>query len=137
LDNLSIVDTLLLNPLVEKYDGRKRDGLLPMLHEAQAIYGWLPGEIQQIIGETLRVPLADIHGVVEFYTMFYNEPTAKRVIRVCEDPACYLANGAGVMAAIEAKLGLHSGQTRPRSPRLHSQGPARGREWSTSVFRRL
>lgn len=82
-----------------------------MLHEAQAIYGWLPGEVQQAIGETLRVPLADIHGVIEFYTMFYNEPTARRVIRVCEDPACYLAGGEAVMAAIEARLGLHAGET--------------------------
>ncbi len=111
MENLSIVDISLLTPLVEKYQGRKREALLPMLHEAQAIYGWLPNEVQQTIGETLRVPLADIHGVIEFYTMFYNEPTAKKVIRVCEDPACYLADGEAVMAAVEAKLGLKSGQT--------------------------
>lgn len=55
--------------------------------------------------------MADVHGVIEFYTMFYNEPTAKKVIRVCEDPACYLADGEAVMAAIEAKLGLKSGET--------------------------
>jgi NADH-quinone oxidoreductase subunit F len=105
------VDISLLTPLIEKYNGRKREALLPMLHGAQAVYGWLPGEVQQAIGETLRVPLADVHGVIEFYTMFYNEPTARKVVRVCEDPACYLAGGEGVMAAVEAKLGLRSGET--------------------------
>lgn len=82
-----------------------------MLHEAQALYGWLPEEIQEAIGQTLRVPLADVHGVIEFYTMFYNEPTAQKVIRVCEDPACYLADGEAVITAIEARLALHPGQT--------------------------
>ncbi|MEM7116373.1 MAG: NAD(P)H-dependent oxidoreductase subunit E [Chloroflexota bacterium] len=106
-----LVDLTLLTPILEKYNGRRREALLPMLHDAQTIYGWLPAGVQETIGQTLRVPLADIHGVVEFYTMFYSEPTAKRVIRVCEDPACSLANGKSVMQAIEAKLGLHHGET--------------------------
>jgi NADH:ubiquinone oxidoreductase subunit E len=107
VENLSIVDISVdissLAPVLEKYNGRKRDALLPMLHEAQAIYGWLPAEVQQAVGETLRVPLADVQGVIEFYTMFSNEPTARKVIRECEDPACYLAGGEGVMAAIEER----------------------------------
>ena len=108
--NLAI-DLTQLQPILDRYSGRHREALLPLLHEAQALYGWLPRTVLQAISQTLRVPLADIHGVVEFYTMFYNEPTAKRVIRVCEDPACYLANGEAVAAAIEARLGLHHGET--------------------------
>ncbi|MCA9933013.1 MAG: NAD(P)H-dependent oxidoreductase subunit E, partial [Anaerolineales bacterium] len=64
-------DLTLLTPLLERYNGRSRDALLPLLHDAQALYGWLPREVQEAISRTLRVPLADIHGVVEFYTMFY------------------------------------------------------------------
>jgi NADH-quinone oxidoreductase subunit F len=105
------IDLALLNPILEKYEGLNRAALLPLLHEAQEIYGWLPREVQMAIGKTLRVPLADIHGVIEFYTMFYNQPTARRVIRVCEDPACTLAGNAQVMAAIEAETGLKHGQT--------------------------
>ncbi len=104
-------DLTLLDPILEKYNGRRREALLPILHDAQAVYGWLPRDVQTAIGNTLRVPLADIHGVIEFYTMFYNEPTAKRVIRVCEDSACSHAGGKAVMAAIEAKLGLHHNET--------------------------
>ena len=104
-------DLSLLEPILEKYNGRKRDALLPMLHDTQAVYGWLPRAVQEAIGKTLRVPLADIHGVIEFYTMFYGEPTAKRVIRVCEDSACSHRGGKEVMAAIEAQLGLHHNET--------------------------
>jgi NADH-quinone oxidoreductase subunit F len=94
-----------------RYNGRSRAALLPLLHEAQALYGWLPPDVQQAISRTLRVPLADIHGVIEFYTMFYNKPTAKRVIRICEDPACHLADGGAFGRAVEAELGLQHGQT--------------------------
>ena len=105
------VDLTPLQTILEKYNGRSRDALLPLLHKAQALYGWLPREVQEAIGQTLRVPLADIHGVIEFYTMFYNEPTAKRVIRVCEGVSCQLSGSKSVMAAMEAKLGLRHGET--------------------------
>ena len=108
---LSSVDISFLAPLVEQYNGRNRSSLLPFLHQAQDLYGWLPREVLETIGKTLRVPLAEIHGVVEFYTMFYTEPTAKRVIRVCEDLACTRAGAQQVMDTISDKLGLHHGET--------------------------
>ena len=95
------IDMTALEPILKRYRGRGRESLLPLLHEAQVINGWLPPEIQEAIGETLRVPLSDIHGVVEFYSMFYNEPMGKRVIRVCNDPACHMAGGPAVRLAIE------------------------------------
>ncbi len=107
----SSIDIELLNPILEKYKNHKRDSLLPMLHEAQALYGWLPEQVQEAISENFRIPLADIHGVIEFYTMFYNKPTAKRVIRICEGTSCHLAGSAAVMEAIESKLGLSHGET--------------------------
>jgi NADH-quinone oxidoreductase subunit F len=81
-----------------------------MLHEAQAVYGWLPAEVQTAVSKTLRVPLADIHGVIEFYTMFYNRPMAKRVIRVCEDAACQLASCEAIHTSVSQKLGLQHGE---------------------------
>ena len=66
------IDLTLLESVLVRYHGRSRSALLPLLHEAQAIYGWLPREVQEAVSRTLRVPLADVHGVVEFYAMFYN-----------------------------------------------------------------
>ncbi|MEW5987061.1 MAG: NAD(P)H-dependent oxidoreductase subunit E [Chloroflexota bacterium] len=105
------VDLNLLKPYLDQVAPRGRTMLLPALHQAQSLYGWLPAAVQEAIGQALRVPLAEVHGVVEFYSMFYNEPTARRVVRVCEDPACHLAGAGAVMAAIEAQLGLRPGQT--------------------------
>ena len=107
----STVDLTRLQPVLEKYNGRFREALLPMLHDAQAIYGWLPREVQTAVGETLRVPLAEIHGVIEFYTMFYNQPTSRRVIRICEDPACSMSGAHAVIEAVETLLGLSNGET--------------------------
>jgi NADH-quinone oxidoreductase subunit F len=125
------IDLAPLQKVLEKYNGRSanengRSLLLPLLHEAQAIYGWLPREVQQAIGQTLRVPLADIHGVIEFYTMFYNEPTAKRVIRVCDDVACRLAGSDGFAAALEDRLGLQPGQTSPDGSVTYERVPCLG-----------
>ncbi len=105
------IDMTALEPILNRYRGRGRESLLPLLHEAQTIHGWLPPEMQEAIGETLRVPLSDIHGVAEFYSMFYNEPMGKRVIRVCNDPACHMAGGPAVRLAIEERLGLKPGET--------------------------
>ncbi len=104
------IDLTLLEPVLGKYHGRRRDALLPLLHDAQAIYGWLPGEVQTAVSNTLRVPLADVHGVIEFYTMFYNEPMARRVIRVCEDVACQLAGCEAIHQAVSDQLGLLPGE---------------------------
>lgn len=104
-------DMALLTPVLEKYHNRTREALLPMLHDAQALYGWLPREVQVAISHCLRVPLADIHGVIEFYTMFYNRPMAKRVIRMCEGTSCELVGSGPVIDAVEAKLGLAHGES--------------------------
>lgn len=119
-------DLTLLTPLLERYNGRSRDALLPLLHEAQALYGWLPREVQEAVSRTLRVPLADVHGVIEFYTMFYNKPTSRRVIRVCDDIACRLRGSADFIAALEARLGLHNGETSPDGSVTYERVPCLG-----------
>jgi NADH-quinone oxidoreductase subunit F len=121
-----VPDISLLQPVLDKYTGRSREALLPLLHEVQSVIGWLPGDVQTEIGKILNVPLADVHGVIEFYTMFYNEPTARRVIRICEDPACYLANGEAVMQALEAQLGLYHGETNAEGSITYEHVPCLG-----------
>jgi NADH-quinone oxidoreductase subunit F len=76
-----------------------RSGLLPALHAAQALYGWIAEPVAAEISRTLNVPLADIHGVIEFYSMFYNEPIGQTIVRVCTDPACSTRNADEVLAA--------------------------------------
>lgn len=96
---------------LDQVSSQGRSMLLPALHEAQKLYGWVPREVQDEISKALRVPLADIHGVIEFYTMFYNQPTAKRVIRICDGPACRLAGVDEVIESLESNLNLAHGET--------------------------
>ena len=126
MDSEGTVELALMQPVIEKYSSRKREALLPMLHDTQDIYGWLPREIQERIGETLRVPLAEIHGVIEFYSMYYNHPTAKRVVRMCEDPACYLKGVDEVMEALQKETGLEPGESNPELTLTYEKVPCLG-----------
>ncbi len=95
--------TLDLTPLrstLQRYAPQGRAALLPALHAAQAIYGHLPEPVAAEIGRALRVPLADVYGVIDFYAMFYREPMGRTIIRVCGDPACALVHGEAVLDAV-------------------------------------
>ena len=102
-----------LHTAIEPYIPLGRSGLLPALHAAQKIHGWVSEETASVIAKTLRVPLADVHGVIEFYSLFYNVPTAKRVIRVCTDVACALRGGDKILGGLRKQHGLDPGQTHP------------------------
>lgn len=100
-----------LKPAIEFYIPMGRSGLLPALHAAQKIYGWISEPVAAEIAQSLRVPLADVHGVIEFYSLFYNEPTSRHVIRVCTDVACALKGADNVLNQLCSQHGLAAGQT--------------------------
>jgi NADH-quinone oxidoreductase subunit F len=105
------IDLEPLIPAIRSYIPMGRLGLLPALHAAQKIYGWLPEPVAAEVARSLRVPLADVHGVIEFYSLFYNEPIGKRVIRVCTDQACALKGGDAVLHHLCSHHRLEPGQT--------------------------
>jgi NADH-quinone oxidoreductase subunit F len=105
------INLSLLKPAIEPYLPLGRPGLLPALHAAQKIYGWLPQDVASEIAKLLRVPLAEVHGVIEFYSLFYNEPIAKHVTRICTDVACALKNADGILDHLCAHHRLKPGQT--------------------------
>ncbi len=100
-----------LKPAIESFIPLGRSGLLPALHAAQKIYGWISEPVAVEIARALRVPLADVHGVIEFYSLFYNKPTSRHVIRVCTDVACALKGGKDVLNHLCSHHGLEAGRT--------------------------
>jgi NADH-quinone oxidoreductase subunit F len=90
-------DRTLIKQLIEPYVPLGRSGLLPALQAAQKLQGWLSEPIAQEVASILRVPLADVHGVIEFYTMLYNKPVGRRIRSVCTDLACALRGGQQVL----------------------------------------
>lgn len=96
-----------LESILSPYAGRNRDALLPVLWEIQTHFGHINADIVHEISHVLRVPATEIYGVIEFYSLFHTKPTGKRVIRVCTDPSCGLANADGVMDSLCKQVGTH------------------------------
>jgi NADH-quinone oxidoreductase subunit F len=86
-------------------------GLLPALQFAQSLYGHIPAAAAAEIGQALGVPLADVHGVIEFYALLYREPVGRTIVRVCTDPSCALRGADDVLAAACSKAGVALGET--------------------------
>jgi len=108
-------DLSLLDPILFDHAPGGRAHLLPTLLEAQRLYGHVPEPVAEAIGRALRVPLADIYGVLEFYTMLYSQPAGRRIVRVCTSPMCSRLGGE---SAVEAAACLaHTGVFRPTSLR--------------------
>ena len=88
-----------------------RPGLLPALHAAQEIYGWISESVAETIGRTFKVPLADVFGVIDFYTMLYSKPVGRTIVRVCGDPSCSIAGAKEVLDNACEYLGVKPDET--------------------------
>lgn len=95
--------------VIEKYKGTE-GALIPTLHEAQEIYGYLPVEVQQIISDGLGISMAEIYGVVTFYTQFTTNPKGRYKIAVCLGTACYVKGSGDILEKIMEKLGIGVGE---------------------------
>lgn len=66
--------------IIKKYKGKK-GALIPVLHEVQELYGYLPLSVQKKVSEGLDIPLSEIYGVITFYTQFSLKPEANIIFR--------------------------------------------------------
>ena len=90
-----------LAPLKSALEEMKgRSALLPALHAAQNLYGYVPEPVAALVANSLGVPLADVYGVIDFYTMLYKEPVGEVIVRVCGDPSCALQGSDAVTKAL-------------------------------------
>jgi NADH-quinone oxidoreductase subunit F len=90
-----------LAPLRRALKGMEaRSALLPALQEAQKLYGYLPEPVAGEVASALKVPLADVYGVIDFYSMLYKEPVGETIVRVCGDPSCALFGSDEVIEAL-------------------------------------
>ena len=90
----------------------KRAALLPLLYLAQDEYGgWLPRAALEEVAGILDLDPTDVFAVSEFYSLFYNEPVGKFVLRFCTDLPCALVGADDLYATLLQKLGLEKGGT--------------------------
>ena len=90
-----------------------RGALIPVLHEAQELYGYLPMGVQKKVAKGLNVSLADVYGVVTFYTQFSLNPKGKYKVNVCLGTACYVKGAGQIYDKISEILKIKSGECTP------------------------
>ena len=98
--------------VIEKYKGIK-GATMPILQEAQAIYGYLPIEVQKIIADRTGIALEEIYGVVSFYAQFKLNPDGEVAIAVCLGTACYVKGSGDIIEEFSKQLDLPVGSTSP------------------------
>jgi len=99
-----------MQKLFDQYRDYK-GGLIPVLQEAQNIYGYLPKEAMQQIAKELRMPFSKVYGVATFYAQFHMKPRGRNIIRVCLGTACHVRGGAKIFEAVKDHLGVGDGET--------------------------
>ena len=92
-------------------DHKEQPGaLMPVLQQAQEIYGYLPYEVQKMISDELDVPMEKIYGVATFYSQFNLYPKGQYKISVCLGTACYVKGSGDIYNKLMDILGIAGGQ---------------------------
>ncbi len=88
-----------------------KDNLIQMLNEIQEHYGYVPMEVQKDLSEFLSIPMAEIYGVVTFYSRFSLKPKGKYNISVCMGTACYVKGSQKILDRLLERLNIQTGET--------------------------
>ncbi len=85
--------------------------LMMILSDIQNEFGYIPLEVQQIVSQKTGVSVAEIYGVVTFYSFFSLVPNGKYVIGVCLGTACYVKGAQQIIDKFSEILGIGAGET--------------------------
>jgi NADH-quinone oxidoreductase subunit E/NADP-reducing hydrogenase subunit HndA len=89
----------------------KGGALIPVLHQAQELCGYLPRELQEYIAESLGVPQSTVFGVVTFYSFFTTKPRGRHRIGLCLGTACYVRGNTKTLERLSQELGVSPGES--------------------------
>jgi len=88
-----------------------RSAIMPALYIAQQEAGYITQEALQAVAETIGLTVDDVESVATFYTMYYQQPPGKKVIKICTSISCYLRGCDTLVSHLEQRLGLKRGET--------------------------
>ena len=114
-----------INDIIDKYKD-VQGALIPTLHDVQEYFGYLPIEVQKIVSEGLGIPLAEIYGVVTFYTQFSTQPKGQYTVSVCLGTACYVKGSGKILEKFEENSGNQSRRSYGRRYVRYRSVPVRG-----------
>jgi NADH-quinone oxidoreductase E subunit len=101
-----------LDEILQKHKGEE-GALIPILQEAQEIYGYLSEEVLNYLGNRLHISTSRIFGVITFYAQFHTTPRGRHTVRVCRGTACHVRGGKNVLKAVQQNLGIGENETTP------------------------
>ena len=99
-----------INAICDRYVGENTP-LMMILSDIQKEYGYIPLEVQEIVSERTGISVAEIYGVVTFYSFFSLTPKGKYVIGCCLGTACYVKGAQQVIDKFSEILGIKPGET--------------------------
>jgi len=88
-----------------------RSAVMPALYIAQQEEGYITQDGLRAVAETIGLTVDDVESVATFYTMYYQQPPGKKVIKVCTSISCYLRSCDALVDHLEKRLGIKRGET--------------------------
>ena len=96
--------------LLKKYSHSK-ENLIQILNNVQEYYGYIPEKSQKKISEYLKISMAEIYGVITFYSRFTLKPKGKYNIAICLGTACFVKGSEKIMDRAKERLKIEPGET--------------------------
>jgi NADH:ubiquinone oxidoreductase subunit E len=92
-----------------------------VLHMAQQLFGYLSADVLRYVSGSLKIPIAQVYGVVSFYHLFTMVPRGKHQIMVCRGTTCHVRGAQQILERLEQQLGVKEGEsTKDNLFSLHS-----------------
>ena len=108
--HLSEAAVLQINAICDRYVDEMTP-LMMILSDIQKEYGYIPLEVQELVSQRTGISVAEIYGVVTFYSFFSLKPKGKYVIGCCLGTACYVKGAQQVIDKFSEILGIQPGET--------------------------
>ncbi len=96
--------------ICDRYNDEKTP-LMMILSDIQKEYGYIPLEVQELVSDKTGIPVAEIYGVVTFYSFFSLKPKGKYIIGCCLGTACYVKGAQQIIDKFSDILGIKPGET--------------------------
>ena len=108
--HLSEAAVVKINEICDRYAGEKTP-LMMILSDIQKEYGYIPLEVQELVSQRTGASVAEIYGVVTFYSFFSLQPKGKYIVGCCLGTACYVKGAQQVIDKFSEILNIKPGET--------------------------
>ena len=99
-----------IKEIINRYKGETTP-LMMILSDIQKEYGYIPLEVQELVSEETGISVAEIYGVVTFYSFFSLKPKGRFVVGICLGTACYVKGAQQLIDRVEKLTGAKVNRT--------------------------